>query len=202
MVTSDRTGTHQRTSKQFSSQVSHETGTLWPWHTIIPFPRLCSFAITLIQKKKNYYYYYWILVHILECSFLCTNLLTCILLHSLHCKKLDTCILSQFPLQSSVTCISFHQLLLLTSISHSQKKTNKFWHNQNRKLQDSGANREHNRRKTTAFFFHTLYFIIFFLSHHFSLIFLYSVYPFLPLFALLPVFLYFSLLSLRLWPQN
>ena len=66
MVTSDRTGIHQRTSKQFSSQVSHETGTLWPWHTIIPFPRLCSFAITLIQKKKiiiiiiiEYLYTFW-----------------------------------------------------------------------------------------------------------------------------------------------
>jgi len=64
------------------------------------------------MKKKN-----WVLTHISECSFLCTDLLTCIplhsfrynlilvFLHSLHCKTCTLVFLRSLPLWSSNTCI-------------------------------------------------------------------------------------------------
>ena len=46
--------------------------------TFSPLP-LCTY---IVKKKKRF----WVLIHILECSFLCTNLLTCILPHSFRCN--------------------------------------------------------------------------------------------------------------------
>ena len=60
-------------------------GPLRPWNTFNPLPQLRFSAFTLLQKKKRKYYP-WVLVHTPECSFLCTDLLTCIPLCSFHCN--------------------------------------------------------------------------------------------------------------------
>ena len=79
----------------------------------------------------------FILIYILECSFLCADLLTCILLHSfycnlilvfrssLHCKTCVLVFLCSFSCSHPILVFLLHQLLSLTSI---------FCHRENKKI--------------------------------------------------------------------
>jgi len=83
-----------------------------PKDAFIPFSYFRFSTFTLFQKKKN-----WVLIYISEYSFLCTDLITCILLCSFHCnlilvfrsslcRKIRTLVfLCSPPLRSSNTCI-------------------------------------------------------------------------------------------------
>ena len=84
---------------------------------------------SLCFKKKKKKFYPWVIVHIPECSFLCTDLLTCILLRSFHCNlilvfKSSLCykawvlvFLCSFPCDCQVLVFLLHHLSLLTPIS-------------------------------------------------------------------------------------
>ena len=110
----------------FHLKYPSKPGPLQPWITFIPFPRLCFSTFTLLQKKKKNYP--WVLVHMLECSFLCTDSLTCIPLrsfhcnlilvvkNSLHCKTWVLVFLCSFPCGRRLLVFLLHQLSSLTAI--------------------------------------------------------------------------------------
>ena len=92
------------------------------------------YSLCFKKKKKNYP---WVLVHIPECSFLCTNLLTCILLcsfccnlvlvfkSSLCCKTWVLVFLYSFPCGHWLLVFLLHHLSSLISTStHRSKKKN------------------------------------------------------------------------------
>ena len=111
---------------------------------------------------------------ILECSFLCTDLLTCILLRSFHynlilvfrssfhCKTHILVFLHSPPLRS------FALSFIITHIHFLPTEKNNIY--QKRKLQSSSADRVYNQRETTTFLFHTLHSVFLFLSSNFFLL--------------------------------
>ena len=125
MVTSDRTGTCQRISKQFSSQVSLQTGTITTLKYLYFTSSTLFLCIYSASKKKkndnNNNNNKSFLIYISECSFLCTDLLTCISLHSFHCN-LILVFLCSFWLQSSNTCILASSFIITHIHILTQKK--------------------------------------------------------------------------------
>ena len=83
---------------------------------------------SLCFKKKEKKNYPWVFVHTLECSFICTDLLTCILLRSsrcnlilvfkssLRCKTWVLVFLCSFPCSHQLLVFLLHHLSSLTSI--------------------------------------------------------------------------------------
>ena len=171
-----------------------------------PFHFLDSVSPHSLHFKKKKKIYPWVFVHIPECSFLCTDLLTCIPLcsfccnlilifkSSLHCKTGVLVFLCSFSCGRRLLVFLLHHLSSLTSI-FCYRENNIYWTKKDYKIPvpTEYATREKlsSSSSTSSILLSSSFFLLFC-----------SVYFLLLLFSFFFTPLYLCQFSLGLWPRN